>query len=128
MMEVELGNMAQQKAQNERVKAFGAMMVRDHGKANSELMGIATAKGSTPPQELMPEHRQHVQMLQNKNGADLDEAYMQMMVQDHQKDIAEFEKTSNTATDTDLKGFATRTLPLLRMHLDSAQAIHKGRQ
>src|SRR4028118_2065605 len=30
MMEVELGQMAQQKAKNQKVKEFGAMMVRDH--------------------------------------------------------------------------------------------------
>src|SRR5438045_9606015 len=41
MMEVELGNYAQQNAVNPRVKEFGAMMVRDHSKANDELKSIA---------------------------------------------------------------------------------------
>ena len=34
MMEVTLGKAAQQNAENPRVKAFGAMMVTDHTKAN----------------------------------------------------------------------------------------------
>src|SRR5215211_5864160 len=37
VMEVELGNIAQQNASSQRVKDFGSMMVRDHSKANDEL-------------------------------------------------------------------------------------------
>lgn len=125
MMEVTLGNMAQEKGQHQRVKDFGAMMVRDHSKANSDLMALASAKGTNIPQELMPEHKRHVEMLRTKNGAEFDRAYMDMMVEDHKKDISEFERMSQNSTDTDLRAFASRTLPVLRMHLDSAQAIHK---
>ena len=44
MMEVELGKLAQQNAQSQRVKNFGSMMIRDHSKANKELMTIAANK------------------------------------------------------------------------------------
>ena len=44
IMEVEAANMAQQNASNERVKAFAAMMVRDHSKANDELKSLATSR------------------------------------------------------------------------------------
>ena len=41
LMEVELGNIAQQNAASQRVKDFGSMMVRDHSAANQELMSFA---------------------------------------------------------------------------------------
>ena len=47
------------------------------------------------------------------------------MVMAHQADIKEFEKASGSAKDSSIKGFATRQLPVLRMHLDSARAISK---
>jgi putative membrane protein len=127
MMEVQLGQLAQQQAQSQRVKDFGAMMVRDHGKANDELKSLASGKNVTLSDSLMAEHKHHVSELQNKKGAAFDRAYMSMMVKDHQKDIQEFEKASNNLSDGEIKAFATRTLPTLKAHLDSATAINKNR-
>jgi putative membrane protein len=47
---------------------------------------------------------------------------MDMMVSDHEKDIAEFEMESTGGTDADIKGFATKTLPTLKTHLRLARA------
>jgi putative membrane protein len=127
IMEVQLGQLAQEQAQSQRVKDFGAMMVRDHGKANDELKSLASGKNVTLSDSLMPEHKHHVTGLQKKKGASFDKAYMTMMVQDHEKDIQEFEKASNNLSDGEVKAFATRTLPTLRAHLDSATAINKSR-
>jgi putative membrane protein len=126
-MEVQLGQYAQEQAQSQRVKDFGAMMVRDHTKANDELKSLASNKNVTLSDSLMPGHKRHVTELKNKKGAAFDKAYMTMMVQDHQKDVQEFEKASNNLSDGEVKAFATRTLPVLRAHLDSATAISKGR-
>src|SRR6187431_2352222 len=41
MAEVELGKLAQSKAQNEKVKAFGARMATDHANAGDKLKQIA---------------------------------------------------------------------------------------
>lgn len=127
MMEVQLGQLAQQQAGSQRVKDFGAMMVRDHGKANDELKSLASAKNVTISDSLTAEHKRHVTNLQNKKGSAFDKAYMSMMVQDHQKDIQEFEKASNNLSDGEIKAFATRTLPILKTHLDSATAINRGK-
>ncbi|NTS41444.1 DUF4142 domain-containing protein [Flavisolibacter sp. BT320] len=124
MMEVEAGNAAQLKAQHERVKAYGAMMVRDHNTANQELMTILSGRGLTPPATLPAEHKAHVDALNKTSGAAFDKQYMGMMVSDHEKTIADFEKQASAGTDADLKAFATKTLPALRAHRDSAVAIN----
>jgi putative membrane protein len=49
-----------------------------------------------------------------------------MMVDDHKEDVDMFEKASNKGTDADVKAFAAKTLPVLRTHLDSAQAVNDG--
>ncbi len=42
--EVELGQLAQQRAVDDQVKQFAARMVEDHGKNNEELKRIASGK------------------------------------------------------------------------------------
>jgi len=124
MMEVELGTLAQQNAQNPRVKAFGAMMVKDHSKANKELMTIATSKTISIPGKVSEEHQNHIDEMKKLKGADFDKHYMDMMVNDHKEDIDLFETASKNIEDQDLKAFALKTLPILNMHLDSAKAIN----
>ena len=123
MMEVELGQVAAQKGGSDAVKQFGQRMVDDHSKANSELMSLASSKGITLPTALDDKHRQQVTKLSGMSGADFDRAYSKMMLSDHQKDVAAFEKQSTKAADADLKAFASKTLPTLQEHLQMARAL-----
>ncbi len=125
MMEVTLGQTAQQQAASQRVKDFGSMMVRDHTKAGDELKAIATAKNFTLPAMLPEKHQKDVDDLTKKQGSDFDKAYMKMMEKDHEDDVKKFEKAASDATDPAIRDFAARTLPVLRAHLDSAKAINK---
>ena len=127
MMEVELGNIAQQNAASQRVKDFGAMMVRDHSKANDELKAFASKRNlMLNTDSLMALHKSHIDAMKNKTGAAFDKAYMSMMLDDHKKDVAEFEKASKMCKDQECQGWAGKTLPTLQTHLDSAQAISKA--
>jgi putative membrane protein len=126
MMEVALGKMAQQKAKNQRVKNFGKLLVKDHTKANNELKGIASAKSITVPSEMMAEHKSHVDAMSKMSGTDFEKAYMSMMVNDHQKDISDYRNASENLTGAEIKNFASKTLPVLQKHLDSAQAINQN--
>lgn len=123
MMEVELGRIAAQQGTSDAVKQFGQRMVDDHGKANTELMSLASSKGITLPTELDAKHKEHVTKLSGMTGADFDREYVKMMVSDHVKDVSEFEKQSTRGTDADLKAFASKTLPTLQEHLKMARAL-----
>jgi putative membrane protein len=83
MAEVELGKLAQQKAQSADVKQFGQRMEQDHGAANQQLMAIASAKGIDMPKQLDREHKQLRDKLAKADGAAFDREYMQAMVKDH---------------------------------------------
>lgn len=125
LMEVELGKIAQQNGQDPRVTAFGAMMVRDHSKANTELKSVASMK-NVDVSAMKDEHRDNTEKMKDKNGADFDKEYMKMMVKDHEKDIDAFKKEATDGKDPDVRNFASKTLPVLLMHLDSAKAIQSS--
>lgn len=99
-------------------------MVKDHTQANTELKALAANKNVSIPPAMNEEHQKHVSEMREKTGDAFDKAYMSMMVDDHQKDVSDFEGASNKAGDANLKAFAAKTLPVLRMHLDSAKAIN----
>jgi putative membrane protein len=126
MMEVMLGQLAQQNAANPRVKAFGAMMVADHSRANHELKLIAGAKNHALPTALSGKHQKQVTDLSKKQGDDFDLLYIKMMIDDHEQQIKAFERATENVSDTTVKAFARRTLPALRKHLDSARAVYRG--
>ena len=123
MTEVELGKLAQEKATDERVKNFGAMMVAEHGKAGDKLKQIAAAKNITLPAGPGDEAKKDMEDLNKKSGKDFDKAYINLMIDDHKKDVDKFKKGSTDLKDADLKNFAAETLPVVQMHLDSIQAI-----
>jgi putative membrane protein len=109
MMEVAMGRLAEQKGKSDDVKSFGKRMVTDHGKANDELKSIAEKKGvklaSKEPSEKWSS----------------DKAYMDMMVKDHEKDLAEFQDEANNGSDPDVKKFADDTAKMVQEHLDLAK-------
>lgn len=117
MMEVMLGELAQSQATDASVKALGAMMVKDHSKANEELKSWAQAAGYTLPTSLKPEQQKMHDDLKAKRGADFDKAYADAMVADHKKDISEFKKQASDGSDAALKSFASKTVPTLEHHL-----------
>lgn len=117
MMEVMMGELAASNGSNTVVKALGSMMVKDHGKANDELKKWASAAGYTLPAGLDAEKQKEYDDLKAKKGAEFDRAYTDLMVEDHQKDIAEFKKQANEGKESALKSFASKTLPTLEHHL-----------
>lgn len=127
MMEVEAGKIAQQNAQSDRVKAFGSMMVNDHTNANNELMSLASSRGLTLPTSLPADMQKHLDGMKEMKGKAFDSHYISMMLNDHKKDVGEFEKESTGGDDAELKSWAAKTLPVLKTHLDSVQAISKAK-
>jgi putative membrane protein len=125
MMEIQLGKLAQSNARNSRVKAFGAMMMKDHGEANAKLKSLAASRNITLPDSISNHQQKEVEKLQKKRGDAFDEAYINIMVDDHKKDIREFEKQADKGANSEVKAFANECLPVLRTHLDSARSIQK---
>jgi len=126
LTEVQLAQMAQQKASSQEVKEFARKIEQDHTQANNKLKTIAQERNVTLPTDVGPEHQQIVSKLSSLSGEEFDRAYVKMMVQDHRKDIKEFQKESTRSIDTDLKEFASSTLPTLQQHLQAAEQLNSS--
>ena len=121
--EVQLGKMMVSKATDPNVKKFAQMMVDDHTKALNELQQLAQNKNITLPDGLPDDAKDLQDKVSNESGKQLDKDYMDGMVQDHQKDVQEFQDASQNAQDKDVKQWATKMVPKLQQHLKKAQQI-----
>lgn len=146
MMEVHMGKLGVQKAQNDQVKQYAQRLIDDHTKANAELKQLASQKGIALPEESKvagvdaketerskvrdllggnSDHKAHADMkrLEGLSGTDFDREFVRMAVNDHEKDVKEFEKAAQKADDADIKAFAQKTAPTLREHLQQAKSL-----
>ncbi len=124
-MEVELGKMAQQQGSNVQVKEFGAMMDKDHSKANAELKSIADAQNIMLDDTYPADVQAHINDMKMMKGSDFDHHYMKMMVEDHVKDISLFQSAAKHP-NASISSFATKTLPVLEMHHKKAVEINES--
>jgi putative membrane protein len=121
LAEVELGKLAAEKGSNDAVKQFGQKMVDDHSKANDELKSLAEQKGVTLPTKPDAQSLAFKARLEKLSGAQFDKAYMEHMVRDHTKDVAEFKREAEYGKDLDVKAWAAKTQPTLEGHLSTAK-------
>jgi putative membrane protein len=123
MLEVKLGEVAEQRAQSEEVKKFAKRMVEDHSKAIEELKALGAREHINLPTNISHQHSLRYKALEKLSGPEFDRAYARDMVQDHQQDINEFKHGAATAQKPELKEFAQKTLPTLESHLEQAKEM-----
>jgi putative membrane protein len=121
LMEVRLGQLAQDKASNAAVKQFGQRMVTDHSRLQQELTSLVSRNGVPLSPALTSEQSEQVSRLQNLSGSEFDREYMNLMIQDHQKDISKFVAQGRDADSPQVRELAARTVPVLQQHLTLAQ-------
>ena len=114
--EVQLGELAQKNGESADVKQFGAQMVTDHGKANGNLQTLATKQNVPFPPKPTAMQKKTFDKLSQLNGAAFDKAYVDDMVKDHKKDVAEYKKAQGMAQDSDLKKYVDDTLLVIEHH------------
>ena len=120
--EVALGKLASTKASSQAAKAFGAMLVTDHGAHKTKLAALAAAAGSEVTDDPSEEGKANLDKLGKLSGAEFDKAFKTAMIEDHTKDIAKYEKQASSG-DAQTAALAKETLPTLRKHLEAANAL-----
>ncbi|HYC37935.1 MAG TPA: DUF4142 domain-containing protein [Usitatibacter sp.] len=121
LAEVALGRLAQEKAMRDEVRQFADRMVADHSKANESLMEVAAANRVQLPTQLAERDQRELDKLRKLVGPEFDRAYMKRMLDDHRKDVKEFERQAKDAKNEEVRDFAARTLLVLQSHHAAAK-------
>lgn len=123
--EVEMAEMAQERAANDDVKYYARQIQQDHELAQERLEDIAEQENVELPDEPGKMHQQETQQLSQFEGEQFDRQYVQTMVQGHKKTIEEFEQQAQSAQDPLVQQYARQALPTLRAHLELGQQLQQ---
>jgi putative membrane protein len=128
MVEVHLGNLAQDEATSQAIKDYGRMLAGDHTQDYLKLQGLAQQAGLTLPTAIDAEHNKSlIAPLHGQKGKAFDHTYIQDMIAGHTAALALYKKEAHDATNPALRSYAQDTIPTLQKHLDAAKAIQQGK-
>ena len=120
--EVELGKLAQSRAESASVKALGEKMAADHGKANDRLTRLGKNINAQVPASLDPDDEAFRSELQRESGRAFDERYLAKQIGDHQRTVNLLQWQISFGQNEPLKHYAKEMLPIVSEHLRTAQA------
>jgi len=126
MTEVQAAELAKGHTISDKTKAFADDMIKDHTAAANDVKALAATKNVTLPSTISDDHQKAIKDLTEKKPADFEKAYLNMMVDDHQKVVDKFKDASDKCKDPDVKALATKLLPTLQAHLDHAKMLKDG--
>lgn len=121
--EVQLGQLAEQKAQSPDVKQFAQKMVHDHMQFGDDVKPIAQQLSIEPPTGISMKDKMLSKKLEGLSGNDFDREYMKAMVKDHQEDLRQFRDEENSTQDPNLKQAAEHGASVISQHLQLAEQI-----
>ncbi|KQT26753.1 MULTISPECIES: DUF4142 domain-containing protein [Bradyrhizobium] len=127
MFEIESSKLAEQKG-NAQEKSFAKQMVTDHTKTSTELKGLVSdgKVQATLPTTLDSAHQSKLDKLKNATGKDFSSDYDSYQVSAHEDAVSLFERYANGGDNAALKGWAGKTLPALKHHLEMAKELGKA--
>lgn len=123
-----LGQLAAQRAHNERVKEYGAKVARDHKTVRREAEQLASIHQVLLPTKLTPEDKQKVDELSQLSGHEFDRAYMNFTLQNHETTLEQYQQHIQLMRYPDLREYFTSTVPMLQAHRDQARSIKNSLQ
>ena len=128
-VDIDAGRLAETKARNPQVKAFGKQMVTDHSGVNQQAVALATKLKVTPEdnptsQSLKAGGADNVKKLTGLSGAAFDKAYVDHEVAYHEAVLSAIDKTLiPSAKNEELKALIVKVRPAFVGHLEHAKMI-----
>jgi putative membrane protein len=128
-VDIDAGKLAESRAQNADVKAFGELMVKDHTGVNKAATDLVTKLKVTPEDNdtskaLKAGGEKNLAHLKTLKGAAFDKAYIDHEVTYHQQVLDALDKTLiPNAQNAELKALLVKTRPAFVAHLEHAKQL-----
>jgi putative membrane protein len=130
--EVSVAKLAVTKATNGEVRSYARMLATDHANHAKEVVALekkasitpeAPGAGTSATWTAQDSKATEDRFTSLPKGAEFDSAFVNQMVADHEKVIADVQTAQGTATNADVKALLDKTLPVLQKHLEKAKEL-----
>jgi putative membrane protein len=125
MFDVQAAKIAEQKGDSSD-RNFARREALDHAKWTDELRAMVSAgkvKDANIATALDSEHRQRLDQLQKLSGKQFEDAYRKDAMQNHENLVSLLGEYSRNGNNTDLKQWASKTLPEIREGLKASETL-----
>jgi putative membrane protein len=123
MMEIRLGQIAEERGRDESVKEFGRRMARDHTELRKQWLTMISNSGMKFKSGMGPKHREKLDYLQQFSGREFDREYMTLMTKHHRGYVSYFSKEGRAANYSGVRRAVNRAIPMLQQHFQLAKRI-----
>jgi putative membrane protein len=120
--QVQLSQLAQQKASSGDVKDFSQKMIQIHTQLNQQLAPLAKQLDVSQNQKPSKEQKKELAQLEQLSGSGFDSAYLQAMAREQAHSLKQF-KSEESATNPSIQKAAKVDEPVLDQHYQILQKI-----
>ena len=123
MFEIQSSQLALQASQNQLVRQFAQLMIRDHGTLMNRMAPVAASLGLDPASmPLAPHHQQMIDQLRAAgSGPAFDQAYAQAQMMSHQESLTLHQNYAANGDNPQLRTLAGEAVPVIQQHLNHIQ-------
>ena len=121
--ELQLAQLAVQKASKPAVKNYAEVLVKDHAVLNASMQEIADKHGVKMTPAMDAKDKSRLSELQGKSGADFDRAFLAEMKRINGEDKGKLQKEIAATKDSQVKAFAQAMQSADQRHEQMAQKI-----
>lgn len=129
LAEIRMSQLALVQSSEPSVKQLAQEQIDEHTRANDALKDLCVSKGFTFPvvETLSPAaQKKYDELIKLQTGRKFDQRYLAGLINDHQKALKLFERQATYGEDAALRKWARSSVPALKAHLESAQALDKA--
>ena len=124
--QIEIGKLADKRANSAKVKEFAAQMVRDHQACYDKLAETIKNRKIAIVSGFEKDAQADIDRLGKLQGAEFDREFLAYVIKTHEEGVAIFEAQANNGKNAEIRTFAAENLPKIQEHLKEAQALAKS--
>jgi putative membrane protein len=125
MLYLQLSKEAITRGVSPEVKAMAQQMQEEHEQMLTELQELSSRANFVLPQTLGNAHKEIYEEVASKEGIAFDLAYIREVRHLHDELLDRYQDMAENGVSMEVKQYASRQLPLIRQHLEQAEALEK---